>query len=130
MKKRIMSAVLCVVFVLCFAFPALAASSSVDKHVNLSGGISIHYYGHACNGNCYIGESIGFSNPSFTIPESDCYGSINLELQGTSLLQFKVISKTGYGYSLGKWGSIGFEPIDHLYQFSIAGDYYEEHKQF
>ena len=126
--KKLMTAALCVIFAVCFAFPASAYSTSVDKHVSLPGGISIHYYGHSCKGDCYIGESIGFSTPSFTLPESGCYCSINLELHGSSSTQFAAIQKTGYSYTIGKWGSISFEPIDHFYQFSIAGEYYETHK--
>ncbi len=123
--KKLMTAALCVIFAVCFAFPASAVSSSVDEHVNRPGGISIHYWGWANQSSCYIGDSIGFSNPSFVLPENECYAYVYLTLKNETKTKTEVIDDFGFSYTVGAWGTVSFDPYYYKYQFSIAGEYYE-----
>ncbi|MCR5808856.1 MAG: hypothetical protein K6G56_04780 [Clostridiales bacterium] len=124
--KKLMTAALCVIFAVCFAFPASAYSTSVNHSELHTGGLVTRYRGHAeqCTslGTNFIACNLDFAEtyiqPDY--PESShCWGYLTVkDINKTHTI---IIHADNESIGLGtyKSGTIGFDPYYYKYEYGI-----------
>lgn len=107
-------------------FVSASTVHTVNHTVNQGGGLITVYQGKSdmTPVESYIRGSLEFETIHIDPPTVRSY--VVLTVKGTGLLQFDYINVDAYQTSVAGYKTFTFDPVKYLFQFNIAGFYYEE----
>lgn len=122
MKRKILTAVICIIFTICFASPAPAiAPINVSIDANYVGGINVEYRGRAKNGTSFISCGIVYDDIHVDIPEEEQNCFVKLIVYEVSEEEGYIIQKSSNSLSVYKSGNCPFEPYYYRFQYNACG---------
>lgn len=125
--KKLMTAALCVIFALCFAFPASAYTHTVnhdESHEN--GTLTVKYRGKSILGNSFISCEVVLAAIHPELPTEIRVCTVLLTMKNLDKTETKVVYATNNDYSVSKTKYTNIDPAFYRFEYDACGYEYTE----